>query len=337
MELQTIENRTEQRNRNEVTELPCTGKLGETSINSTNFIKANTDKVSLSHLEKDCIIPVFAKDNEQTIAHQEFINSALEVVSKHFPNENIDNPEVRVSHMIKGRTPDAIHIPTKDLLPYQKTIYYERMAFSCLIPGITRKIGDHEIALCFGGVRAYNNENLYSKKSLEKFKFFIGFQNLVCCNLCISSDGFAGELKSSSYKELSQKISEVVSQFDMENQYQELSDMRNYYLTESQFAQMLGKMRLYHFLSKKEKANIPKLDLTDNHFSTVAKDYYKDSSFCRDENGDINLWRVYNLFTGANKSSYIDTFLDRGVNAFEIAQGLSKAISGNSDYRWFLS
>lgn len=26
-------------------------------------------------------------------------------------------------------------------------------------------------------------------------------------------------------------------------------------------------------------------------------------------NGEINLWNVYNLFTQANKSSYIDTFL----------------------------
>ena len=32
---------------------------------NTNFIEANTKKVTLEHLEKDCIIPVFAKDNEK--------------------------------------------------------------------------------------------------------------------------------------------------------------------------------------------------------------------------------------------------------------------------------
>ena len=36
--------------------------------------------------------------------------------------------------------------------------------------------------------------------------------------------------------------------------------------------------------------------------------------------GEINLWRLYNLFTGANKSSYIDRLLDRGVNASSLLQ-----------------
>ncbi|WP_343671721.1 DUF3871 family protein [Chitinophaga sp.] len=36
----------------------------------------------------------------------------------------------------------------------------------------------------------------------------------------------------------------------------------------------------------------------------------KDDSFCREVDGSINLWTLYNLFTGANKSSYIDTFLE---------------------------
>ena len=34
---------------------------------------------------------------------------------------------------------------------------------------------------------------LYSKKTVEKFKVFIGFKNLVCCNLCVSTDGFKSE------------------------------------------------------------------------------------------------------------------------------------------------
>ena len=33
----------------------------------TRFIEANTLQVSLSHLKEDCIIPVFAKDNETTL------------------------------------------------------------------------------------------------------------------------------------------------------------------------------------------------------------------------------------------------------------------------------
>lgn len=43
----------------------------------------------------------------------------------------------------------------------------------------------------------------------------------------------------------------------------------------------------------------------------MAKDYYEDPYFNRENDGSINLWKVYNLFTQTNKSSYIDTFLYR--------------------------
>ena len=33
------------------------------------FIEANTIEASLEHLRNDCIIPVFAKDNEATLSH----------------------------------------------------------------------------------------------------------------------------------------------------------------------------------------------------------------------------------------------------------------------------
>ncbi len=32
-----------------------------------------------------------------------------------------------------------------------------------------------------------------SERNLEKFKVFIGFKNLVCTNLCISSDGLKAD------------------------------------------------------------------------------------------------------------------------------------------------
>ena len=88
---------------------------------------------------------------------------------------------------------------------------------------------------------------------------------------------------------------------------------------------------------KNLKSNISNLNFNDGQLNTVAKDYYEDESFCRDSNGNINLWNVYNLFTQANKSSYIDTFLDRNLNAFEFSKGIQKTLNGNSNYHWFLS
>ncbi len=301
------------------------------------FIEANTQEIKLHQLTNDCIIPVFSKDNERTISHQEFIQIAQDCVSKVFPHHILDKPEIRVSHQIKGRTPDAIHLPVNELQDYQRTQYFERMAFIIRIPSIVDTVNGNEIALTIGGVRSYNLENLYNKKSFEKFKFFIGFQVKVCCNLCVWSDGYVDEMRVTSYQELQSKILEIIQNYNAEKHLLEMKELSNYSITEKQFAQILGRTRLYQHLPKKEKLQIPVLHFNDGHINTMAKDYYEDESFSRNEQGDINLWNVYNLFTQANKSSYIDTFLDRNVNAFDFTKGIQKALIGNSNYHWFLS
>ena len=48
------------------------------------------------------------------------------------------------------------------------------------------------------------------------------------------------------------------------------------------------------------------------------------------------MWKMYNLLTGANKSSYIDSFLDRSLNAGELSTGICKALERDSEYSWFI-
>ncbi len=301
------------------------------------FIEANTVDVEIEHLSRECIIPVFAKDNERTISHHEFIDTAIEAVQNSIHGIKLERPEIRVSHQIKGRTPEAIHKPVSQLLDHEKTIYYERMAFIVRIPDITETIGGNSLSLTIGGVRSYNLENLYQRKSLEKFKFFIGFQNLVCCNLCIHTDGFQEELRAGDLDQLFQLISRVVLEYQAEKHLNVMKRLTNYGLTEHQFAQLIGKSRLYQYLPKEQKKLIPSLQFTDGQFNLIAKDYYQDESFSRDKSGEINLWKVYNLFTQANKSSYIDTFLDRNLNALDFSAGVMKALEDkNSEYNWFL-
>ncbi|WP_410494451.1 DUF3871 family protein [Chryseobacterium jejuense] len=297
------------------------------------FIEANTQAVNLYHLKNDCIIPVFSKDNEKTIAHQEFIDVVMNAAQKVFPMQT----EIRVSHQIKGRTPDAIHLNVKDLLDHQKTIYYERMAFIIRIPGITDIVNGNGLSLTIGGVRSYNLENLYNKKALERMKFFIGFQNQICCNLCVSTDGFKEDMRVSGTQDLYSKTLDVMQNYNAELHLKEMKELTHDSLSEHQFAQLIGRSRLYQHLPKPKKLNIPLLNFNDSHINTIAKDYYEDKNFCRQEYGRINLWYLYNLFTQANKSSYIDTFLDRNLNAFEFSKGIQKTLNGNSDYCWFLS
>lgn len=309
----------------------------ENKLHRNHFIEANTLEVGMSHLQQDCVIPVFSKDNEITISHARFIDTVQEAAFKFFSGESIDSPEVRVSHVVKGRIPEAIYKPVNQLLETDKTIYYERMAFAFEIPTIYDDFNGNRLNLTVGGVRAYNHENLYSKKSSEKFKVFIGFKNLVCCNLCISTDGFKTEIKALSVHDLTKAVLALFEEYSPAKQLHLMSGLKDSYLSEHQFAQLVGKTKLYNCLPPAKKKLLPALDFTDTHINMVAKSYYQDENFAKDELSDeINLWNVYNLFTGANKSSYIDSFLDRSVNATELIQGINNALYGDNNYKWFI-
>jgi hypothetical protein len=115
-----------------------------------------------------------------------------------------------------------------------------------------------------------------------------------------------------------------------------MNSFRQHNLTEHQFAQLIGKSKLYQCLPPREKKLLPNLELTDSHINIIAKNYYRDEAFSRDSNRAINLWNVYNLFTSANKGSYIDTFLNRSVNATDFIGGISEALNGQNGYKWFI-
>ena len=301
------------------------------------FIEANTKEVTIEHLKNDCVVPVFSKDNEITISHPSFIETVWEAANRVFPNETIECPAIRVSHVIKGRTPEAIHKPVKDLLETDKTIYYERMMFCFEVPTIHEDIMGNRLNLTIGGVRAYNHENLYSKKGVEKFKVFIGFKNMVCCNMCVSTDGYKSELKVMSINDLFNSAMQLFQEYNISKHLYYMSALKESYMTEQQFAQFLGKSRLYQYLPTEQKRRLPQMLMTDTQINLVAKAYYNDDNFALPDNSiEISMWNVYNLLTGANKSSYIDNFLDRAYNATQLAEGLNKALYGESEYSWFI-
>ena len=70
-----------------------------------HFIEANTQEATLQHLKNDCITPVFAKDNELTVNHAAFIETVWEAANSYYNGETIGTPDIRVSHVIKGRIP----------------------------------------------------------------------------------------------------------------------------------------------------------------------------------------------------------------------------------------
>ena len=118
--------------------------------NKLPFIEANTKEVTMQYLKEECITPVFSKDNEVTISHSSFIETVWEAANKVFSNERIEEPAIRVSHVIKGRIPEAIHKPVNQLLESDKTIYFERMMFCFEIPTIYEDIAGNRLNLTIG-------------------------------------------------------------------------------------------------------------------------------------------------------------------------------------------
>jgi hypothetical protein len=305
-------------------------------LNST-FITANTIPASLAIMKNSHIIPVFVKDNEPVISHTEFIEATQDMVADIFSREQILKPVIRLSHPIKGRIPSARSKPAIELLEEEKTIYYERMAFAIEIPTIQDSIEGNTLSLTVGGVKAYNLDNLNTRKgSDEHFKVFIGFKNKICTNLCVWTDGYRGDLKVQGIGQLKACIRSIIEGYSDNFHLFHLRQLTGQFLTEQQFANLIGRARMYQYLTFEQKKQIPQLLFGDNQVGAICKEYYRDIASITSYAAEMSLWKLYNLFTGANKSSYIDQFLDRSVHAFDFTEKLRHALEGNST-SWYLN
>jgi hypothetical protein len=303
--------------------------------NSKPFIEANTIEGTLEEIQRRHIIPTY-RDSEALISQSEFIEVTNDVVHEVFEAERIASPSIRLSHPIKGRVPEARNKPAAELNEWEKTLYYERMAFIQEISSITDTIDGQQLSLTVGGVKAYNLDNLQNRKGAdEHFKVFIGFKVQVCTNLCVWTDGFAGDIRVKNLEQLRTAIYMLVTSFDAITHLKQLEALQHYSLTEQQFAHLIGRCKMYQYLPTSLKQDIPELQFGESQINSVCKDYFRDNSFCRNAEGDMSLWRLYNLFTSANKASYIDSFLDRTVGAATFTSQLAGALEHKSS-NWFI-
>lgn len=300
------------------------------------FIESNTVEGSLFEINNQHLIPVFLRENRPLISQGEFIDATLQAANQVFNGEKILTPNIRLSHPVLGRIPEAKNKPAKELLEHEKTRFYDRLAFLIEIPSIFTDIAGNRLSLTVGGVKCYSYENLMSRNYEQHFKVFIGFEVKACTNLCVSTDGLMRELKVKDVEALYNNIQLLFREFNAVSLANQLKQLPNYELTESQFAHLVGRARLYRHIPDSLRASIPDLMFGDAHLNTVCRDYYSDESFCSNPDGSINLWKLYNLFTGANKSSYIDSFLDRTVNALQLATVLKDALDNKGDC-WYLT
>jgi hypothetical protein len=94
-------------------------------------------------------------------------------------------------------------------------------------------------------------------------------------------------------------------------------------------------MRLYQASPNYLQREVPKLLITDSQINNVCRDYYNNPNFGT-KDSTISMFDFHNLLTEANKSSYIDSYVQRGINATDVTVGIYKALQGDSEYSWFL-
>lgn len=302
-----------------------------------HFIEGNAEPITLPDLKNLCVVPTFA-DNTLTISHQDFIEAIRSAVSDVFPNESIGEPEIRVSHAQHGRVPSALYKKASELLPEDRTLYYQRMVFMITI---SRKdiINNRETHLVVGGVRALNNENLGTKHTPEKFKIFIGTRVTVCSNLCIFGNTLIDKLEVMSAIDIYDRAKNLFNGFDPETNRAMLETLGSTYLSVEDFTHVIGRMRLYEALSPAQRTdlNLPNILLGDSILNAATQNFVSNPNFGIGNSDHISAWQLLNLLNEAAKSSYIDKFLTRMTNCTDIAFGIAAAIRGdNSQYAWFV-
>ena len=298
-------------------------------MESNPFIVANTLPMSLKEIKDNHIIPVFSKDNSPLISQSQMVETTLETLVD--LGYEASEPEIRLSHPIMGRIPEARFKQNSELLPHEITLYYERMIFLLRIPAITSRIDNKELSMVIGGIKSYSWDNLgRDHRANQHFKFFVGFQVWVCSNLCVSSDGAVLELKASSPHLIGSQIREMMKIYNPERHLGWLENLNNYSLRDSQFAHFIGKCSMQPYAE-----DAPVMTLPTNQLGAIVRGYYEDPHFSQ-QNGEISLWSLYNLITEANKSSYIDGFLDRGITGERIMEDLSSFMK-NGTQSWYLA
>ena len=302
---------------------------------SVNFLEANTNAISMEELTEQCVVPTWA-NQELTISHQDFISTVHDAACNVFAGETINNPEIRVSHIVRGRIPSALNKRSSELLESEKTQFYQRLAFAFTIPSLHECISGQRLELCVGGVRNYSDLNLYrANRGMEKFTVFIGWRVNVCSNQVLTGEGVKLSFEVMSLHDLYKAVLDLFYNFNLDNDIQLLQSLTQMRLSETQFAQIVGRMRLYQALPSHLQRELPKLLITDSQINNVCRDYYSNPNFGT-KDSSISMFDFHNLLTEANKSSYIDSYVQRAINATDVTVGISRALQGDSEYSWFL-
>lgn len=306
-----------------------------------SFIEANTSEVSLSDLKSKCVIPTFGMTNELTLSHQEIAESIYAAAAEKYGKNNVSDMEFRVSHPISGRTPDAIHKKTNELLDSEKTLFYQRIAACMTVKSKSITICGEDTDFTIGFVRSYHTTNLYGSKVPEKITLFCGTRVRVCSNLCLSLNGLRDNVECMTRIDVYQNASELLDSYqtNSEQDIESLEGLGRTRITISQFCRLIGRLRLYQALSTQEQHKLPEILLGDALCNEATRLFVSSRWGLKDGQDSINCFEMLQCFNEACKQSYIHNFLPKNVNCTELCLNVQKVLEGDNEnpYSWFLS
>ena len=105
----------------EIIEQPATSSC-------VSFLDANTNSITLEELTSTCVVPTWG-NQDLTISHQDFINCVHDAAKDFYRGETVNAPSIRVSHIVRGRTPDALGKRASELLECEKTQFYQSFSY----------------------------------------------------------------------------------------------------------------------------------------------------------------------------------------------------------------
>ena len=303
------------------------------------FILGNSVEVDIDRLQEDYLVPVFSRDNVESISHTDFISTVFDAAQEFFQGQQFNNPIIRCSHELKVRTKFGAGKLVENLSPEDSGSYMQRMMFVIEIPSISYTVNGNTLNLQIVGVRNYADVNLLGNSSQKQtFSVGLGFNNVVCTNGLLRSDGCNLAIKVTNTADLLKYCLEVFRGYDWEGHVKEMATLDQIQITVPVLAQFLGRCRMYNALPGREKLalNLPEFILPEAQINSFVRDYYSDENF-GGFGSEISAWNFYQLLTNY-KNNYIDLAMPRTINAYDTALGISKAIKKEDPaWSWFIS
>ena len=303
------------------------------------FILGNSVEVDIDRLQEDYLVPVFSRDNVESISHTDFISTVFDAAQEFFQGQQFNNPIIRCSHELKVRTKFGAGKLVENLSPEDSGSYMQRMMFVIEIPSISYTVNGNTLNLQIVGVRNYADVNLLGNSSQKQtFSVGLGFNNTICTNGLLRSDGCNLAIKVTNTADLLKYCLEVFRGYDWEGHVKEMATLDQIQITVPVLAQFLGRCRMYNALPGREKLalNLPEFILPEAQINSFVRDYYSDENF-GGFGSEISAWNFYQLLTNY-KNNYIDLAMPRTINAYDTALGISKAIKKEDPaWSWFIS